>query len=207
VSVILAIDTASADFALALARDGAIVRTVVVPTGHDHSRLLLRAIDELLGGDREALQAIVVVRGPGSYAGIRVGIATAQGLALALGIPVHGVSTLEAVARASGLPDVTAIHPAGRGEFAVQAFHGSVAVGELQVLSAIELRGENLAGEGAAAFGGAEIDPGARCHAALELGLESLAAGGPTAPGSEALYLREPNITLPRKARVTARPS
>ena len=200
-STVLAIDTASADFALALARDGAVVQSVAVPVGQDHSRLLLKTIDDLIGGDRAALDGIVVVRGPGSYAGIRVGIATAQGLALALGIPVRGVSTLEAVAHASRLDTLLAIHPAGRGEFATQRFRACAAEGAITAAVAGGLAGQPLAGEGAGSLGGHEVGPEARCRAALDLGLALLAAGDP-GHDVDALYLREPNISLPRKARV-----
>jgi tRNA threonylcarbamoyl adenosine modification protein YeaZ len=201
VNTVLAIDTASADFALALACDRAVVRSVAVPVGQDHSRLLLKTIDDLIGGDRAALAGIVVVRGPGSYAGIRVGIATAQGLALALGIPVRGVSTLEAVAHASDMDTLTAIHPAGRGEFATQPFRAGVAEGGITAVRADDLAGQPLAGEGAGPLGGHEVGPEARCRAALDLGLALLAAGDP-GHDVDALYLREPNISLPRKARV-----
>ncbi|WBL35272.1 hypothetical protein O0235_10805 [Tepidiforma flava] len=69
-----------------------------------------RTIEALLGGERPA--GIIVVTGPGSYAGLRVGIATAQGLSLATGAPLYGVRTFEAVALAAGAAAVTAIHPA-----------------------------------------------------------------------------------------------
>jgi tRNA threonylcarbamoyl adenosine modification protein YeaZ len=201
VSTVLAIDTASADFALALARDGAVIQSLAVPVGQDHSRLLLKTIDDLISGARAALTGLVVVRGPGSYAGIRVGIATAQGLALALGIPVRGVSTLEAVAHASGMGTLLAIHPAGRGEFATQHFRAGVAEGAITAAVADDLAGQPLAGEGAGPVGGHEVGPEARCRAALDLGLALLAAGD-TGNDVDALYLREPNISLPRTARV-----
>ncbi len=200
-TTVLAIDTASPDFALALARDGVVVEAVVVPAGQDHSRLLLPSIDDLIGGHRAALAGIVVVRGPGNYAGIRVGIATAQGLGLALGVPVCGVSTLEAVARASHLETLTAIHPAGRGEFAMQLFRAGVAASPIAAARAAELAGHSLAGEGAGDLGGREVGPEARCRAALDLGLERLAGGG-SGHDVEALYLREPAISLPRKKSV-----
>ena len=202
-STVLAIDTASEEFALAVAIGGQLARSLSRDGAHDHSRLLLAAIDELLGADRAALSGIVAVRGPGSYAGLRVGLATAQGLALAASVPICGVPTLEAAASASGLENVVAIHPAGRGEFAYQQFADGQQPGPISVASTGELGARpGLAGEGAGAFGGVEVSPRARCDAALAIGLERLAAA---APGDlDAIYLREPNITTPRRRVASA---
>jgi tRNA threonylcarbamoyladenosine biosynthesis protein TsaB len=198
VNLVLAIDTASTDFALALALDGEVAASLTRDGAQDHSRLLLAAIDELLGARRANLAAVIAVRGPGSYAGLRVGLATAQGLALAAGVPIRGIGTMEAVAAASGLRDFTAIHPAGRGEFAVQDFRDGQPAAPLRVAAGEELRGSpNLAGEGAGALGGLEITPEARCRAALQVLLPTLATASDE--GVEAIYLREPNITTPRR--------
>jgi tRNA threonylcarbamoyladenosine biosynthesis protein TsaB len=197
VKTVLAIDTSSDEFALAVANDGVIVRSLGRNGAHDHSRLLLSAIGEVLGNDRPTLSGIVAVRGPGSYAGLRVGIATAQGLALSAGAWICGVGTLEAVAAARRADDVVAIHPVGRGEFAYQRFAGSLPTGALAVATAEDigsLRG--LAGEGAGALSGVEVTPEARCRAALALGLSRLASSDGDV---EAIYLREPNISTPRR--------
>ncbi|MCC6380858.1 MAG: tRNA (adenosine(37)-N6)-threonylcarbamoyltransferase complex dimerization subunit type 1 TsaB [Dehalococcoidia bacterium] len=156
-------------------------------------------IDELLAGDRAVLAGVAVVIGPGSYAGLRVGIATAQGLALASGLPLRGLPTLEAVAAAKGPGDYTAIHPAGRSEYAALAYRDGRPTGPLRVVKGAELVGERTVGEGAEALGGCEVTPGERCRAALLALLPAFAA-----PGSdelEPLYLREPPVTLPRRAR------
>lgn len=197
-SVVLAIDTASSDIALAFAADGEVAGSLALDGSRDHSRLLLRAIEELLGPLRHELTGIVVTRGPGSYAGLRVGIAAAQGLGLALGIPVRGVPTLESVAGAADLRSITAIHPAGRGEFAAQAYRGLEANGPLRTVAGAELRGQPIAGEGAGALGGTEISPETRCIAGLRRALDRVDA--PDISGTEAIYLREPNITAPRRA-------
>jgi tRNA threonylcarbamoyladenosine biosynthesis protein TsaB len=200
VTRVLGIDTASARFALALAEEGRIVRSLVRDEALDHSQLLLPAIKEILGQDR-TLHAIAVVKGPGSYAGLRVGIATAQGLALALGIPLVGVGTLEAVAAASGLDDVTAVHPAGRGELAVQQFAGGEAQGEPYVAAPGDAGPPPFAGEGAATLGGREVPPGERCRAALLLALARLAEGEPA--DFEPTYVRQPSFTPPRRSAMS----
>ncbi|MCE7928436.1 MAG: tRNA (adenosine(37)-N6)-threonylcarbamoyltransferase complex dimerization subunit type 1 TsaB [Chloroflexi bacterium CFX7] len=196
-TTVLCIDTASGPFALALAVDGQVVATSVQDAPRDHSKALLPAIKELLHG-RPSLDGIAVVKGPGSYAGLRVGIATAEGLALAHGIPLRGIATLLAVKAASGLDDVTAIHPAGRGEFAAQTFTNGEQVGPAEALKAGDLAGLHLAGEGAGALGGMEIGPAERCRAALAGLLPAFAEG--SSESIDAVYLREPNITLPRRS-------
>jgi len=200
VSTFLIIDTASAEFALALAVDGGVVREAAREAGQDHSRLLLAVIDELLGGDAPALDAVVVVRGPGSYAGVRMGLATAAGIALARGLPIIGVGTLEAVAAAAGPGDWLAIHPAGRGTFAVQPAHDGRLTGQMLPVPGEDLSGTQLAGEGAGSRGGREVRPADRCRAAARIALDRLGQAPATAP--EALYLREPGITVSRKKAV-----
>ena len=65
------------------------------------------------------VEAIVVVNGPGSFTGIRVGLSTAKGLAEGAGIPLIAISRLALLANASGLPHVLAAIDAGRGEYYV----------------------------------------------------------------------------------------
>ncbi len=213
-STVLCIDTASAEIAVALAVDGAIVASVSHDATMQHSQVLLATIDGVLGRRRQELTGIAVVRGPGNYAGLRVGLATAQGLALSLRLPIRGISTLEAAVRAAGVAECVAIHPAGRGEFGVQAFNGGVASGPMYVATTEELiaahphppipppdPGEEefiaaLVGEGAGAFEGIEVTPGARCRAALLALIRDFDSGANAEV--DAVYLREPNITLPR---------
>ncbi len=107
-----------------------------------HAEFLLPLLDGLIqkaGLSMNALTGIAVTRGPGSFAGVRVGIAAARGLALALGIPVIGFSVLEVLSfsarqRAGKHPCLVAI--AARGdEFYVQGFDGQgLAQSEPQVM-------------------------------------------------------------------------
>ncbi len=175
-------------------RDGEI-RSSEAEANQDHSRLLLPAIHDLLAGDRP--EAILVVIGPGAYAGIRVGIATAEGLALGLGIPVYGIGTLEAVALAAGFGTGTAIHPAGRGEFASQRWADGHPDTALAVAPRDSLTGM-VAGEGAAALGGRGVTARERLEAALWARAAAIRAGT-AEQGAEAFYLREPSITVSRR--------
>ena len=108
----LAFDTATSAATAALVRDGEVLgervsRAVAVLVDADE---LLRAS----GAERSELTGIVVGTGPGSFTGLRLGLATARGLALALDLPVAGVSTLDALA--AGAPGALPVVDAGRRE-------------------------------------------------------------------------------------------
>ena len=198
-STILCIDTASDRFALAVDRDGAI-ESFEADAAQDHSRLLLPAIQRLTAGD--TLEAILVVIGPGAYAGIRVGIATAQGLAVARGIPLYSIGTLEAAALAADRADAHVVHPAGRGEFALQELRDGALQGSPR-LAAKEALPAGVAGEGAGELGGQEITSRQRAEAALRDRAPKIRASTLQA-GAEAFYLREPSITLSRRQRAAS---
>lgn len=200
-STILCIDTASDRFAVALDRDGS-VSGFEAEASQDHSRLLLPAIASLLG-DGDQISGIAVVTGPGAYAGIRVGIATAEGLALAHGCGVFGIGTLEAVALTQGSRQASrAIHPAGRGEFAVQALENGQPMGEPAIATPGDFDSRCI-GEGASAFGGGEIAPLDRARAVLRALAPGIRSGTARA-GADAFYLREPNITISRRREAAA---
>jgi tRNA threonylcarbamoyladenosine biosynthesis protein TsaB len=202
VSTILCIDTASDRFALALDRDG-FVTSLEAEAARDHSKLLLPAIASLLGDER-MLEAILVVTGPGAYAGIRVGIATAEGLALAHEAETYGIGTLEAVALArrdeGELGALATIHPAGRGEFAFQQFEAGAPAGAVGIAMPDRLEATSR-GEGAGRYGGIEVTPLERAQAALRDRAPRIRSGE-LAAGVDAFYLREPNITVSRRQRV-----
>lgn len=102
---ILALDTATSACSVAVV-DGDVVRaelTLEVPRAHSTRLmpLIAQAIEES-GLKRSELELIAVGVGPGSFTGLRIGIATAKGLALGLGIPAVGVSSLKAIALGTG---------------------------------------------------------------------------------------------------------
>jgi len=190
----LAIDTASDTIAVAFVDDGVEPVVAVESRPREHSTSLLRLIDEVCGPRLADVGTIVVVRGPGAYAGIRVGIATAEGLSLALGVPVTGVDTLRAVVEAARLAGaagrIVAVHPAGRGDYAAQAFDEAGSALD-SFISRLPLPGETaVAGEGAGAFGGLEVGTEQRLLGALKAFRNGLTGD------AEALYVREPHITL-----------
>jgi tRNA threonylcarbamoyl adenosine modification protein YeaZ len=89
------------------------------------SDLIVAAIDLLLrsaGLDGDAIDAVVATRGPGSFTGIRVALATALGLAHARGIPAHGFPSLLVQAARTPVRPCLAVQPARRGHVYVQHF-------------------------------------------------------------------------------------
>jgi tRNA threonylcarbamoyladenosine biosynthesis protein TsaB len=104
-TVVLGVDTATAYAVVALTREGEPVREASVPPAPDgrprHSQVLLAEIERCVeaGGGWESVERIAVGIGPGSFTGLRIGIATARGLAQARAIPIASVGTLAALAR------------------------------------------------------------------------------------------------------------
>ena len=193
--LILAFDTATSIATSALVRDGEVL-------GERASRAvaLLADVDALLREaalTADALEGLVVGTGPGSFTSTRVGLATARGLALALGIPAAGVSTLDALASAE--EGVFPVIDARRREVFVP---GPVAVAAAE----LDLEpGTVCVGDGAVRYrdvlerSGAVVPPDesalhvprARLHAALAQGF------GP-ADAVEPVYVRAPDAAEPR---------
>ncbi len=110
---ILAIETSGSVGSVAIWEDGATVREESFQRGLVHGKALLPTIARLLeqaGWEKTSLGLIAVSQGPGSYTGVRVGVATAKALAYALGCPILGVSTMDALALGH-LPATVALCP------------------------------------------------------------------------------------------------
>jgi tRNA threonylcarbamoyladenosine biosynthesis protein TsaB len=121
--LILAADTSLPILSVALLLDDNLIGAVVLEGKHSRNEKLLPAIDWLLTEaaiERSAIDLFAVTRGPGSFTGVRIGLATMQGLALALGKPVCAMSTHEAIAPERGRAAI--VDDAGRGEFYVSVF-------------------------------------------------------------------------------------
>jgi tRNA threonylcarbamoyl adenosine modification protein YeaZ len=121
--MLLVIDSATAACSAALIEDGALVDERHELVGRGHAERLLPMIAELLGGHRP--DSILVDCGPGSFTGVRVGLAAAHGLAIGWGVPLSGYSSMAAIAAAAGgsVP-VTVALQGGHGELFVQSFGG-----------------------------------------------------------------------------------
>jgi tRNA threonylcarbamoyladenosine biosynthesis protein TsaB len=195
----LAFDTATSVATAALVRDGVVL-------GERLSRpvAVLEAADELLqeaGTAQTELTALAVGTGPGSFTGLRLGLAAARGLAFGLDLPAAGVSTLDALA--AGAPGAVPVIDAGRRE--VFALVGGEPV--VRAPQELELEpGALCVGDGAVRYRtvleerGAEVPPDtderhvprARFHA-------ELAAEFGSADALEPLYLRLPDAVERRR--------
>ncbi len=99
---ILALETSAKAVSAAVSEDGKILCSGYQDTGLTHSRTLMPIVEHILkntGLTVADMDAIAVAAGPGSFTGIRIGVAAAKGLAFAADKPAVGVSTLAAMAR------------------------------------------------------------------------------------------------------------
>jgi tRNA threonylcarbamoyl adenosine modification protein YeaZ len=127
--LILAFDTSAAQCAAALVRGEAVLARRDEAMDRGQAERLLTMLEEMLaeaGSGWAALDGIGVVTGPGNFTGVRLAVAAARGLALALGIPAVGVSVFEALADRPG--EVTITIADKRGRFS-QAFHNGSPLG------------------------------------------------------------------------------
>lgn len=199
--LILAFDTATHVATSALVWDGEVVgERTSTPVR------LLEDVDALLrrGGVRESqLEGIAVGRGPGSFTGLRMGLATARALAFALGLPVAGVSTLAALA--AGAPSALPVIDAKRREIF------TLVDGEPRVVNPAELElasGALCVGDGAVRYrevleeAGAAIPPsGSELHVPRARFHAQLARDFGPAELVEPIYIRVPDAEKAVQAR------
>src|SRR5215813_605942 len=124
--IILSIETSTRRGSVCLTRGNEVLGSAVGEDIGSHSNTLLRQIREVLEQGQVTLEDVdlfAAAIGPGSFTGLRIGLATVKGLAATLDKPCVGIPTLEAIARAGGASALTvALLPAGRGELFAQQF-------------------------------------------------------------------------------------
>ncbi|MFG2864330.1 tRNA (adenosine(37)-N6)-threonylcarbamoyltransferase complex dimerization subunit type 1 TsaB [Streptomyces sioyaensis] len=106
--LLLALDTATPAVTVALHDGSGVLAESRQVDARRHGELLLPAVDRVLaeaGRKLDAVSDIVVGVGPGPYTGLRVGLVTAATFGAVLGVPVHGLCTLDGLAHASGLTE------------------------------------------------------------------------------------------------------
>jgi tRNA threonylcarbamoyl adenosine modification protein YeaZ len=105
--LLLAFDTATPATTAALHDGDRVLAEVTTVDARRHGEVLMPSITRVLGqagAARDDVTAVLVGTGPGPYTGLRVGLVTARVLGAALGVPVYGVCTLDAIARAAAGP-------------------------------------------------------------------------------------------------------
>ena len=110
---VLALDTSTSCLSIALMRDKAPVTEINLAVKVGHAGMILPVIHEVLsksGMDKEDITLIATGIGPGSFTGLRIGIATAKGLAKAIRCPLAGIPTLDIIAHGA-LPSSMQIMP------------------------------------------------------------------------------------------------
>ncbi len=218
---VLAFDTALDACSVALL-DGATVLAVEQRiVGRGQAELLLPMINMALqqgGLTFAALDRVAVTTGPGTFTGIRTGLATARGLALVTGCPVIGLTTLEVLAASAGRSDrpLLAVIDARRGQVYAQFFDadlrpvGAPLAGSVDMAAALlPASAVRLIGSGAALVQAARRDSH---DEVLDLPtdpdpvvLARLAQDAAIGIAPVPLYLRPPNVTLPAQ-RPSVRP-
>jgi len=131
---ILALDTSTPTTSCALLEDDQIVREQLIGPPARAGDVLPAAL-----GDLDGIDAVAVGIGPGSFTGLRVGLAAAKAIAYALRLPIAGASSLQAIALEE--PGVVyAATEARKGELFVQPFRNGAPEGPVEVILAADLR-------------------------------------------------------------------
>lgn len=208
--ILLALDTCLTACSLALSRDGEPIAWASEPMARGHQERLAPMARDLMASRGLAfaqIDRIGVTVGPGSFTGLRVGLAFAKGLALALVRPCVGVGVLEALAASiSGAGPTAAVIDAGRGRVYLQLFDAGVSLSGPDILT-LDLAAGRLVGVfpsgrmvvtgpgarlliGAAPF--ATLDETATPDPRVVAQLAGLAPSAPPRP----LYLRPPDAKV-----------
>lgn len=194
--MILGIDTSGAQCAVALTGSGRAVRWVrAMERGHAEALMPMieAALDEA-GAKLSDLERIGICTGPGSFTGIRVGVAAARGLALGLGVPAIGVGRLEALAAeaAAGRPMLVRVS-GPQGTAYAQDFD---AEGRPEGPPRLQPAGEPSS-SGRVLVGPGGLLPEALADPAM---IARLAAGREAGASPAPLYLRDSGAAPPREA-------
>lgn len=220
---LLAIETATPGASVALVENRTTLAAASRIDRVGHASFLVPAIDfcfDQVGWSPQDLDAIVVDVGPGLYTGIRVGLATAQGLAAAFGIPIIPAVSVDALAleARTGHRLIWAIVDVRRGEFAVGTYRpvpgGVVKEGATELMSPDSLRAalQSSPDQGLIVGDTAELPEGFMrglsqaktgrprypyAVALAEIGHARMEKGDYPAPDDlRPLYLREPDVTI-----------
>ncbi|WP_371669659.1 tRNA (adenosine(37)-N6)-threonylcarbamoyltransferase complex dimerization subunit type 1 TsaB [Streptomyces sp. NBC_00289] len=212
--LLLALDTATPAVTVALHDGTAVIASSSQVDARRHGELLLPSVDRLLaraGLEIDAVTGVVVGIGPGPYTGLRVGLMTADTFGLVLGVPVHGVCTLDGLAYAS---DITAPFVVATDARRKEVYWARYADSRTRLTDPAVDRPADIADQvaglpavGAGALLYPDTFPVARepehvsAAALAALAAERLAAGEELPP-PRPLYLRRPDAQVPKNYKV-----
>ncbi|WP_028805624.1 tRNA (adenosine(37)-N6)-threonylcarbamoyltransferase complex dimerization subunit type 1 TsaB [Streptomyces sp. 142MFCol3.1] len=210
--LLLALDTATPAVTVALHDGTSVIASSSQVDARRHGELLLPAVDRVLaesGHRLDAVTGIVVGVGPGPYTGLRVGLMTADTFGLALGVPVHGVCTLDALAYAADLdgPFVAATDARRKEVYWARYADRRTRVTDPAVdrPGDLDVGGLPAVGAGALLYPDTFPDAHAPEHvsaaAMASLAAERLAAGVEL-EAPRPLYLRRPDAQVPKNYKV-----
>ncbi|MBT2441527.1 tRNA (adenosine(37)-N6)-threonylcarbamoyltransferase complex dimerization subunit type 1 TsaB [Streptomyces sp. ISL-36] len=212
--LLLAMDTATPAVTVALHDGDSVVAESRQVDARRHGELLLPAVDRVLkeaGLKLDAVTGIVVGVGPGPYTGLRVGLVTAATFASALGVPVHGLCTLDGLAHASGIeePFVVATDARRKEVYWARYENSRTRVTEAAVDRPAEIadRVAGLPAVGAGARLYPEVFPDARDPEHQSAGALAALAAEKLVAGTDFLdplpmYLRRPDAQVPKNYKV-----
>jgi len=213
--LILAFDTTSAACSVTLWSDGAVLQAARSVMDYGQAEALMPMIEEIMAAANISyltLDRIAVTIGPGSFTGVRVGLAVARGIAMAAEKPVIGLTSMEVLAHAVADTDVA--DAAGiivaidtkRGDFFVQKFDAArEAFGDIATMPPEAVKawaGEGswvVVGDGAATIATATNGRASAASAFPDAGVLARLAAARTPPvgGPLPLYINPPAVTMP----------
>jgi len=178
--IVLGIDSSTDILAVGLANERGVIAETMVDSAREHASKIVGLVDSLISEakiSREEIEGIAVAIGPGSFTGLRVGLAVAKGMARALGIPIIGVSTFEVLADRlrDRFPECVLIGKARKGEYYLCRL-----ASDIDIMSHFELvREDDLPDKiGQRPYGFIEADHGGAGLSGNELPSEMLAISG-----------------------------
>jgi len=223
-TTILAMDCAAGACSAAVARGGDILARRYEPMSRGHAEALMPMVEEVLGqaGTNYAgLDLLAITVGPGGFTGVRIGLAAARGIALAGGLPLIGLGTLEALAH--GVPEgerrnrtVVAALDSRRADLYVQSFaddltplnkpgalmpeslEATIPEGKIVFVGDASERAMAVIGDERTMLSTARTAPNAEVLAILAgTRYAACKARGAKWPPAEPLYLRPPDAKIP----------
>ena len=203
--MLLAFDTATTRVTVALHDGEGVLASLDSDEGLRHGELLAPAIQQVLR-DADAVpqdvRAIAVGVGPGPFTGLRVGLVTARTMALALGITVHGVCTLDILAAEAvdaGMDDFLVATDARRKQVYLASYVGGHRDGDPQVVRPTDVVSDRtVVGRGATLYPRAFPNAAAPEHPSAVVLCDVVVRQRHALLDPEPLYLRRPDVMEPR---------